>query len=59
MKAFINPSKKLLEIRGRQRLLSLDEVRAQMVRHKAARLAAQSGSGSSNSSINGLPRQAD
>jgi hypothetical protein len=45
MKTFKNPAKKLLKIRGNQRLLSLEEVRAQVARHKAARLAVQNGSG--------------
>ena len=43
-------SNDLLKIRSKQPLLSSLEVRAQVNRHKAARLAAQNGSGSSGSS---------
>ncbi len=40
MKPFKHPAAKLLQIRGRQRLLSIEEVRAQVARHRADRLAA-------------------
>jgi hypothetical protein len=43
----------LLKVRGRQPLLTSEEVLAQVARHKAARNAEKSGSGNSASSPNG------
>lgn len=59
MKTIKNPAEHLRKIRGSQRSMSLEEVRAQVARHKAARLAGQSANGSSNCSEAGLPALAD
>lgn len=54
MKSIKSPAEQLRKIRGSQRLMSLDEVRAQTARHKAERLAGKNASGSSDSSASGL-----
>jgi hypothetical protein len=58
MKTIKSPAEQLRKIRGSQRLMSLDEVRAQTARHKAARLGAKNASGSSESSVSGLSEAA-